>query len=218
MPRFSQAQVTQAMQRLGYGRQATAKDLANANKYGLGVFKANQRRVFNQPSEKPVSMDPTNTDPTPSDPTQSFLEQLKTMLHPEDKPAVTPFEQSGFYSEADATAAANQEWDPWAQKQQGYGQSQYDEEARQRAIQNMASDKSQLEAVNAAGGLKSSAYQQELANTGQLRSSEDTLRQQDYQKYLEDQKNQLAANKSGFVTNRRNEAYQRYLQGLGAAA
>jgi hypothetical protein len=132
--------------------------------------------------------------PTADSITQSFIDSIKGLL-PKQATPVTPFDQSGFYNEADAQGAVNAEYDPWAARQKAYQDQLNSEQDRQTAEQ-----------VNAAGGLKSSAYQNDMA-----------LRQEALKRAAEDQANQVKAQKDTSLLARRNEAYQRYLQGIGGA-
>lgn len=197
------------------GRALTSEE-ARSGRYGRGQVIRSGNGLYLRPGVEGGSGSDSIIKPDPEDITTSYINSIKELLKKPDQPAITPFEQSGFYSENDIRGAANQEYDPWAAKQTGYTRSTYDENTRQQALQRAASDKSQLENVNAAGGFRSSAYEKDLADNASLRQGQDEQTRQALQRTLEEQKNTIAGQKDAFVQNRRNEAYQRYLQSIGA--
>jgi hypothetical protein len=189
MARFTAAQLQQAYQRAGFQGQAGATDAANARKYGLKVFGREQAK-----RQKAAGAPTTPTTSSPEDVTKSFVDQIRDLLKPAGPQAdVTPFDQSGFYKEEDTRALANQEYDPYYQRLAEYQGANTAEGDRQR-----------LEDVNASGGSRSSAYQKELE-----------LRRLALTRSDEERRNQQRADKEGFVTNRRNDAFRRYQQSLG---
>lgn len=210
---FTQAQVIQAMKAAGWNpatRTNLAGDVRNANLHGLGIFKAQSGRMGAGPTP-PL----TPAAPTPDSITQSFLDQLKP-LFATDKPAITPFEQSGFYSEADSRGAADSEYDPFYAKERAFTDQTNAFDERQQAMQRATDDKSRLEAVNASGGYRSSAYGTEQADTTSLRTGQDELRRQALLRAGERSQNEQRGQKEQFTLNRRNEGYNRYLQSIGA--
>jgi hypothetical protein len=154
--------------------------------------------------------------PAPNDPGASYLDAIKGLLARPQQPAITPFDQSGFYNEADTKTLANQEYDPWAAKQKAYQDAINSEQDRRTEQGFQDSQRNTLEQVNAAGGFRSSAYQRDTAQANQNYQNDADLRRQALQRATEDQGNQLRAQKDSFVTSRRGEAYQRYLQSIGA--
>src|SRR5882672_5166605 len=107
------AQVTNALKSAGFGRTPTPQDLANAQKYGLGIFGATRNKIVGAPAESTGSTT-GGTDTSTDSITKTFLDSVKGLLAPADKqPAVTPFDQSGFYSEGDARTLADQEYNPY---------------------------------------------------------------------------------------------------------
>lgn len=135
---------------------------------------------------------PAASDPV-EDITKEFIGQIGSLI-PRRSVSITPFDQSGFYSEADARALAKQEYEPFYAREKAYSDRVSAENDRQR-----------LEEVNAAGGYRSSAYAQEMA-----------LRREALARAATQMDDEKAQQKHSFVQNRRNEAYQRYLQSIGA--
>jgi hypothetical protein len=212
-------------------QQRKAAIAANAGVYGdlgakgvdywaqdLGHYKQYQQRLAQRrgAGASTPSSDATSTPSAPVDPTQAFLDQIKPLLTRSDQPTITPFDQSGFYNEGDVKALADTEYDPYYAKQRAYQDFQTAEQDKQRQMQEKQSDRDQMEQVNASGGFRSSAYQRDLGEQGTARQSAADLRKKAIQQAYEEQGNTQKAEKAGFVTNRRNEAYQRYLQSIGA--
>lgn len=193
---LSPAQVTEALRRAGYNRTATGQDITNASRFGLAIFGRNRAGGATQLGRQVGAplRGPSTT--SPDDLTRGFIDQLRPLFTRETTPEVKPFEESGFYDEADAKRLADLEYDPYYQKQRQDQEGTDQESERQR-----------LEEVNASGGLRSSAYgrEQDLRRTALQRAQQE----QDTQKRLA---------KEQFSQSRRGEAYQRYLRSIGALA
>jgi hypothetical protein len=166
----------------------------------------------NTVSGGPVGMAPAQT---PDDVMKAYLDQIRGLLTT-PRPQVKPFDESGFYNENDVRALADQEYDPYYARLRSDRQFEQDMTEKQRQIQEAGSDRNRLEEVNAAGGYGSSAYQRELADQSTLRSGQAQMRQLAIRRALEEQDNEQRADKEQFRLGRRNEAYQRYLQSVGA--
>lgn len=173
-------------------------------------------RTSTDPTASPDATSGDSGDETPVDPMQAFLDQIKPLLQRPDQPTITPFDQSGFYNEGDTKTLAEQEYEPFYTRRRALDAASRSEEDRRRGIQETQGDRNLGETVNAAGGFRSSAYQRDLGDIGAMRSSQAAQRKIALDRSFEDEENQKRAEKSGFVTNRRNEAFQRYLQSIGA--
>lgn len=170
-----------------------------------GQFKPDQvirygNGLYLKPTPPPNLSAPTTTLDNPETPdsiTKSFLDQVKGYLQPgANQPSVTPFDKSGFYSEGDTRSLADQEYNPY-----------YDALKAYQGGQNAETDRQRLEQVNASGGTRSSAY-----------ATEQDLRKQALQQAGTQMSDQEKAAKEGFVQNRRQDAYTRYLQSIGSLA
>src|SRR5690242_14755448 len=139
---FTPQQIAAALRSAGFNRGPSAQDTANANRYGLGIFGQTANRI-QRPMGAPGVQPPSGADAI----TQSFIEQVKSLFTPGVKSNVKPFDQSGFFDPKDAQALATREFAP-------HFQDMRLQQTQQQGIQ----DKNNLEAVNAAGGLNSSAY------------------------------------------------------------
>lgn len=190
MPAPTTAQVQEALRRVGYRRAATATDIAAARRFGLGAFGRTRAPAAGSPVAPAAAPEPAAS----PDITQQFIDQLRPLFTRPNQPEVKPFEGSGFYNEADTRSLADQEYDPFYQRQRE------DDERRTKA-----EDYGRLEEVNASGGFRSSAYQQEMER-----------RKLALQRAAGEQDTQKRLAKEQFAQTRRGEAYQRYLQSVGA--
>jgi hypothetical protein len=195
------------------GKGQAGLDLLRGN-----LAKDRRSALYRPPTSPTASPDAALSANVPQDPAQTFLDQIKPLLQRPDQPKITPFDQSGFYNEGDTKALADTEYDPFYAKRRALDATSRSEEDRQRGIQEVQGDRNNAEAVNAAGGYRSSAYQRDIGDVTSLRSSQTAQRKMALDRALEEEANQQKADKSGFVTNRRNEAFQRYLQSIGAVA
>jgi len=191
MAAYTSAQVQEALRRAGYQRTAGAGDLNAAKRFGLNVFGRSHTKVGAPPVAGGTN-DPAGT--TQPDITQQFIDQLRPLFAQPNQPKIAPFEGSGFYNEGDARSLANSEYDPY-----------YRRLTEDTNRQNTADAYNRDQEMNAAGGFRSSAYlaEQERRRLALQRSGEAQTTEQ-----------RLA--KEQFTQNRRNEAYQRYLQSAGA--
>jgi hypothetical protein len=128
-----------------------------------------------------------------TDPTKRFINSIRDLL-PKQAASITPFDQSGFYSDEDTKTLAEQEYAPYFAQQRQYADRFNREEDRQR-----------LEQVAAAGGYRSSAFQNERM-----------LRQAALERAAAAMSDEERAAKEQFRLNRRNDAFQRYVTATGA--
>lgn len=174
------------------GRAITPQQAKDPAYSGLVVRSGNG--LYLKPGAADPAITPGSATPTADSITKAFIDQVTPLFAKPNQPTITPFEKSGYFSEADTKALADQEYDPYYAALRDYTNTQ-----------NAAQDKNTLETVNAAGGFNSSAYKNDVA-----------LRQQQLKRDALSMNDQEAAAKAQFQLNRRNEAYQRYLQGIGA--
>lgn len=160
---------------------------------GLDYFSSSRDRFERYKKQLAGKQAPVDAAAVETDPTTRFIDSIRD-LFPKPAAAVTPFDQSGFYNEADTKRLADQEYDPYYTREREHAGQLAGEEDRQR-----------LEQINASGGLRSSAYDREMQ-----------MRREALRRAAEHSSNQQRVDKDQFLLNRRNEAYGRYLQSIGA--